>query len=176
MVIVLMGVSGSGKTTTGKRLARDLGWAFRDADTFHPAANIEKMSRAIPLTDEDRWPWLAAIAAWMDELVVSGQSGIVSCSALKRAYRESLLAGRPAARLVHLAGSQDMIAARLQRRQRHFMPASLLQSQFDALEPPQPEERAVVVSVRLSPPRVAAEIRRRLGLALPKAGGDKVGE
>ena len=156
MIIVLMGVSGCGKTTTGEGLSKLLGWPFRDADSFHPPANVEKMRAGTALTDDDRWPWLAAIAAWMDQEVDAARSGIVSCSALKRVYRERLLTGRPAVRVVHLVAPQALIARRLARRRAHFMPASLLQSQFDTLEPPEPGEGALLVPVRQSPRRPAA--------------------
>ncbi|MBO0764158.1 MAG: gluconokinase [Hyphomicrobiaceae bacterium] len=158
LVIVLMGVSGSGKSTVGAELSRRLGWPFRDADSFHPAANIEKMSRGMPLTDADRWPWLDAIAAWIDDRLRCGTPGIVSCSALKRAYRRRILGGRGRVRLVYLKGEMGLIAARLATRTGHFMPAGLLASQFEALEEPQPQERAVVVPIIEPPPCIAATI------------------
>lgn len=164
VVILLMGVSGVGKSTTGTGLSRRLGWTFRDADTFHPPANVAKMSAGTPLTDADRAPWLAAIAAWMDEETSAGRSAIVSCSALKRAYRDVLSAGRPGVRLVHLVAAQPVIAERLAGRRGHFMPSSLLQSQFDTLEPPSEDERPLIVSVRQPPRRVVAEIIERLGI------------
>jgi carbohydrate kinase (thermoresistant glucokinase family) len=165
MVIVLMGVAGCGKTTTGKRLSRLLGWPFRDADSFHPPANIEKMSRGIPLTDEDRGPWLAAIRAWIDAETCAGNSAIVSCSALRRTYREVLTASQRHVRIVHLTGSRDLIASRMERRRNHFMPPSLLASQFATLEPPTTDERAVCVSVLMPPGRVVSEICERLQIA-----------
>lgn len=155
-VIVLMGVSGSGKSTTARRLSIALDWPFRDADTFHPEANIAKMSAGQPLTDEDRAPWLDAIAAWIDEHRRNGTRGIVTCSALKRRYRDVLVGDRPDVGLVYLKGSFTLIADRLSRRRGHFMPPALLKSQFDALEEPEPEERALVVSVRL-PPKIVVE-------------------
>ena len=124
-IILLMGVSGSGKSTTGRNLGRELGWEYRDADTFHPAANIAKMREGIPLDDADRWPWLDAIGAWMDDLATGGTPGIVSCSALKRAYRDRLRGSRPQVRLVYLKGSFGLIDDRLNRRQGHFMPRSI---------------------------------------------------
>jgi carbohydrate kinase (thermoresistant glucokinase family) len=170
LVIVLMGVAGCGKSTTGAALARALGWPFRDADSFHPPANIEKMSRALPLTDEDRWPWLAAIAEWIDERRETGKAGIVSCSALKRAYRQRIVGTRREVRLVYLKGDMDLIGRRLRARKQHFMPATLLASQFTTLEEPHTEERPVIVSVAMSPRRVVDAILRQLGLEAAAKG------
>lgn len=169
LVIVLMGVSGSGKSTVGGELSRALGWPFRDADSFHPPSNIEKMSRGDPLTDDDRWPWLDAIGAWIGERLAGGEAGIVSCSALKRAYRTRIGAKRQGVQLVYLLGSQDLIGARLAARRDHFMPAALLASQFAVLEEPGPEERALVVGVAMPPRYIASWVADRLGL--PVAGG-----
>jgi carbohydrate kinase (thermoresistant glucokinase family) len=163
-VLVLMGVSGSGKTTTGKRLSALLGWTFRDADEFHPQANIDKMASGVPLNDADRAPWLAAIAAWIDKCRASGIGGIVSCSSLKRAYRDVLIGARQDVGLVYLKGSRALIADRRSQRRGHFMPPSLLASQFQTLEEPAPEEHAIVVSIRLSPKRVAERIVALAGL------------
>jgi carbohydrate kinase (thermoresistant glucokinase family) len=157
-VIVLMGVSGSGKSTVGDALASALHWEFRDADSFHPRANVEKMSRGVPLTDADRAPWLAAIAAWIDDRLAAGRTGIVSCSALKRAYRQVIVGGRTGVGLVHLRGSFDLIAARMAARRGHFMPASLLQSQFQTLEEPGPNEHALAASIDQSAEDIAQEI------------------
>lgn len=159
-----MGVAGSGKTTTGKRLSKLLGWPFRDADSFHPAANVEKMSRGIPLTDADRWPWLAAIGAWIDEQHNEGQPGIVSCSALKRVYRERLMSNRPQVQLVYLSGAKSLIADRMGQRKNHFMPPALLDSQFATLEPPSPDERPIVVDIASAPKAVVETIVARLQL------------
>jgi gluconokinase len=167
LVIVLMGVSGSGKSTTGAALSRKLGWPFRDADTFHPPANVAKMSRGAPLTDEDRWPWLAAIAQWIDARCQAGERGIVSCSALKRTYRSRIIGTRSGVRLVYLKGDMALVGRRLQARKGHFMPASLLESQFAVLEEPQAEERALTVSIAMSPRRVVGTIIERLGLEVP---------
>jgi gluconokinase len=163
-VVVIMGVSSSGKTTTASLLSESLGWPFRDADSFHPPANVEKMSRGVPLNDSDRAPWLAAIAAWIQTRIAMGETGIVTCSALKRAYRDALMAGRPGARLVHLVGDRTLIGERMARRKNHFMPTSLLDSQFAALEPPTPDENVLSVPVSTSPTRVVGLIIAQLGL------------
>ena len=165
MIVLVAGVSGSGKTTIGTLLAEQLGWPFADGDSFHSAANIARMRAGHPLTDRDRRPWLAAIGAWMDERIAAGQSAVVACSALKRAYRAALLAGRPAARMVFLQVSHDQDADRLKGRPGHFFPAELLDSQFAALEVPQDPERVLVVPARAAPADVVAEIITRLGLA-----------
>jgi carbohydrate kinase (thermoresistant glucokinase family) len=164
LVVVLMGVSGCGKSTIGARLSKQLGWPFRDADSFHPQANIDKMSRGIPLDDQDRQPWLEAIANWIESRLAGGGSGIVSCSALKRAYRRIIVGERPGVRLVYLQGDRALIGDRLSRRKHHFMPAALQQSQFGALEEPQADEPAIVVSVALTPRRVVAAIVEQLGV------------
>jgi gluconokinase len=156
--IVVMGVAGSGKTTIGQALAERLSFEFRDGDEFHPAKNVEKMRAGIPLDDSDRAPWLAAIAAWIDEVRAAGRHGIVACSALKRAYREVLVGKRRDVRLVYLKGSQDLIAGRMAARRGHFMPASLLASQFATLEEPRDEEGAIVVSIASEPPEIVAAI------------------
>jgi len=142
-----MGVSGCGKTTIGEALARRLGWSFADADTFHPPENIAKMSAGRPLDDSDRAPWLATIAAWIDARRGRGESGVVTCSALKRRYRQVIVGDRPDVRLVYLDGGRDLIAARLTGRRGHFMPGALLDSQFEALEAPGPDEHPLVVSI-----------------------------
>jgi len=160
-----MGVSGCGKTTTGSALSKRLGWPFRDADSFHPPANIAKMSRGVPLDDDDRWPWLAAIAQWIDARCAAGKSGIVSCSALKRAYRSRIVGDRQSVRLVYLRGDMGLIGQRLQTRKDHFMPASLLESQFAALEEPGADERPLIVSIAVLPQRVVDTIINQLRLA-----------
>jgi gluconokinase len=162
VVVVLMGVSGCGKSTIGKGLSQVLGWPFRDADSFHPPANIEKMSRGVPLEDADRWPWLSAIAAWIDAQHAAGAPGIVSCSALKRAYRAHIVGARDGVRLVYLKGDMGLIAGRLAGRKGHFMPAALLQSQFDALEEPAAGERHLAADIAPPPEDVVGAIMARL--------------
>ena len=163
-VLVIMGVSGSGKTTIANELSRRLGWEFEDGDWFHPAANVEKMHSGVPLTDEDRWPWLRAIAQWIDETRAAGRHGIVTCSALKRRYRAILIGERPDVRLVYLEGDMALIARRVATRHEHFMPASLLESQFEALEEPGPDERPISVSIEPGPREIVAQIMEQLGL------------
>jgi len=144
---VVMGVSGSGKSTVGRVLADRLGWEFVDGDALHPPANIAKMEAGQPLDDADRAPWLAAIAARIDEWLAAGTPGVVTCSALKRRYREAIIGGRRAVRLIYLAGSPALIACRIAGRRGHFMPASLLESQLAALEPPAAEEYPIIVRI-----------------------------
>jgi gluconokinase len=170
MIVLLAGVSGSGKTTVGSVLAERLGWTFADGDSFHSAANVAKMRAGQPLTDDDRWPWLGAIAAWMDERIAAGQSAVVACSALKRAYRAVLLDGRPAARMVFLQVSHDQDAGRLTVRRGHFFPAGLLDSQFAALEMPQDSERILVLNAQGRPDGVVADIMAALSLPTGPAG------
>jgi gluconokinase len=164
MMLLLSGVSGCGKTTIGDLLAHKLDWSFIDGDSLHPAANVAKMRAGIPLTDEDRWPWLEAVAAEMDAHISAGQSAVIACSALKRSYRDLLLTGRPSARMVFLDVPHDLLAARLAARHGHFFRADLLDSQFADLEKPQPAERVVVISAVGPPEQVAEEIISRLRL------------
>jgi gluconokinase len=158
VIVIVAGVSGSGKTTVGAMLAGRLGWRFADADDFHPAANIEKMRAGIPLTDQDRWPWLRAIAAWMDERIAHGEQAVVTCSALKRSYRDMLLGGRPEARMVFLAVDRQVLERRLAARHGHFFPEQLLGAQLADLEPPQPDERVVSVVPAEDPAGTVASI------------------
>jgi gluconokinase len=161
-IIVVMGVSGSGKSTVGALLAGKLGWPYAEADDFHPIANVEKMAAGQPLTDDDRLPWLAAIGAWIDEQIEAGRPAVVSCSALKRAYRDRLRAGRPQVRLVYLRGDRDLIATRLATRHGHFFQAEMLDSQFAVLEEPTPDEHVLAVSIGGTPDEIVAEIIARL--------------
>ena len=162
--LVVMGVSGSGKSTIADRLAARLGWRYEDADKFHPPANVAKMSAGQPLTDEDRWPWLQAIADEIDRLSAAGQRAVVACSALKRSYRDILVHGRDDIRIVFLNGTQDLIADRLAARKGHFMPPGLLASQFKTLEPPGTGENPVTVSIDATIEAVVESIVRQLGL------------
>ena len=162
MVVVLMGVSGSGKTTIGKILAGKLGWPFVEGDDYHPAANVEKMRAGTPLTDEDRRPWLAALRERVDRACTTGENIVLACSALKHAYQDYLERHDPACvHYVYLHGSEELIKKRLAARKGHFMNPALLHSQFETLEPP---AEAVRVDVAGSPEDVADEVRRRLGL------------
>jgi carbohydrate kinase (thermoresistant glucokinase family) len=171
-VLIVMGVSGSGKSTIGTLLAMRLHWEYEDADWFHPAANVEKMHNGIALTDEDRLPWLKAIAAWIDQTRRDGRDAVIACSALKRRYRDILIGDRADVGLVYLKGDEAMIARRIATRHEHFMPPSLLHSQFVALEEPTPDERPIVVSVAPRPREIVANILTELGIGLaatPKA-------
>ncbi|MCL2450619.1 MAG: gluconokinase [Polyangiaceae bacterium] len=160
---LVMGVAGSGKTTIGQALAARLGWPFADGDAFHPPANVAKMSAGVPLSDDDRLPWLDAIAAWLRERVES-DGAVVACSALKRAYRDRLRAASPALRVVYLEGSREDLEARLASRREHFFPSALLDSQLAALEPPGADEDAILVGIDQSPERAVSEIVARAGL------------
>jgi len=160
VVLVVMGVSGSGKSTVGAALAAVLGWRFLDADDFHPPANVAKMAAGTPLTDADRWPWLDRLVAEMRGILAQGGSGVLACSALKAAYRERL-ARAGDVRFVYLEGDIDTIGARIAARRHEYMPASLLASQFATLEPPRD---AFVVDVRLAVDEQVARIRRHFGL------------
>jgi gluconokinase len=142
--LVVMGVSGSGKTTVGELLAKRLGWAFMEGDRLHPPANVEKMRQGIPLTDADRWPWLDRIGEELKSWAGEDKSGVLTCSALKRAYRDRIRAARPDVRFVYVKGSEALIAARVAARHHEYMPASLLRSQFDTLEEPTLGEPGVV--------------------------------
>ena len=163
--IVVMGVAGSGKTTIGERLAERLGWPYEDGDRFHPKRNVEKMSAGQPLTDEDRWPWLQAIADEIDRVCRQRGNVVISCSALKRAYRDVLVHGRGDVRIVYLDGTQDLIARRLAARKGHFMPPTLLESQFKTLQPPGPDENPLTVSIDAPVEEIVDGIMRQLAPA-----------
>jgi ribose 5-phosphate isomerase A len=162
-VLVVMGVSGSGKTTIAEELSARLGWSFEDGDSLHPESNIAKMHAGIALTDADRLPWLQRVAAWIDGRRADKQPGIIACSALKRAYREIIIGDRPQVRLVYLRGGRDLIAGHLAGRHGHFMPAELLRSQIETLEEPDPGEDPLTVDASASVRQVADEIIRLLG-------------
>lgn len=167
MVIVLMGVSGAGKTTVGRLLARALGAEFAEGDAYHPPENIEKMRRSIPLEDADRWPWLHNLGAQIDRWLAAGKTVVLACSALKQSYRDILAKGRPGVRFVHLEGDKALIRLRLDGRRGHYMPAILLDSQFAALEPP---ADAISVDITGTPEAITATIIRMLDLTrLPPA-------
>ena len=162
--LVVMGVSGSGKTTVAEGIVERTGWVFAEADAFHPQANIDKMASGTPLTDEDRWPWLRHLGAWMAEHGAKGEDTVITCSALKRVYRDVLRAEVEALgaghRVVfaHLDGSAEIIAARLEGRQGHFMPASLLQSQIDTLEDLDPDEDGVRLDLTATPTELIDQV------------------
>jgi gluconokinase len=162
MPIVVMGVAGSGKTTVGEAIARHYGVPFRDADEFHPQANIAKMSSGIPLNDDDRWPWLDAIGKAIHD--ASPKTLVIACSALKRMYRDRIVkaAGRPV-RFVYLDGSRATLGERIGNRRGHFMPPSLLDSQLATLEKPTPDEGAITVSIEPPVDQVVAEALKALG-------------
>ncbi|HEX4984528.1 MAG TPA: gluconokinase [Burkholderiales bacterium] len=159
MIVVLMGVSGAGKTTVGEALARRTGWPLHDADAFHSAANIEKMSNGIPLQDEDRWPWLDAMHAMLAQHHAQGKSVLLACSALKQKYRDRLARDGLPVRWIYLRGGFDLIRQRLEARKNHYMKAGLLESQFAALEEPRD---AIVVDVGSTPDGIAETILREL--------------
>lgn len=161
MILVVMGVAGSGKTTIARTLAERLGWRFQEGDALHPPANVAKMSAGTPLSDDDRWPWLHAIAAVIDTWRAEGASGIVTCSALKRAYRDILIGPRTDVRLVHLAGEKALIAGRMAARKGHFMPTALLDSQFATLEPPEVDENPIVVDIAAESEAIIRELEAR---------------
>ena len=165
-----MGVSGSGKSTIADGLAERLRWTFEDGDRFHPAGNVAKMSAGHPLTDEDRWPWLQAIADEIDRVCKAGEHAVIACSALKRVYRDVLVHGRNDVRLVFLNGTQELIASRLARRKGHFMPPGLLASQFSTLEPPDGSESPITVSIDASIEVVIDDVVCQLNLTPAEHG------
>jgi gluconokinase len=162
--LVVMGVSGSGKSTIADAIASQLGWRYEDGDRFHPPGNVAKMSAGHPLTDEDRWPWLKAIADEIDRVCAAGERAVIACSALKRAYRDILVHGRGDVRIVFLDGTETLIADRLAARKGHFMPPGLLASQFKTLERPQSNERPITVSIDAPVERIVDDIVSQLNL------------
>jgi gluconokinase len=169
--LVVMGVSGSGKSTIADKLAERLSWKYEDGDKFHPLSNVAKMSAGQPLTDEDRWPWLQAIADEIDRVCKARERAVIACSALKRVYRDILVHGRNDVRIIFLEGTQELIAARLNLRKGHFMPPGLLASQFKTLEPPGTDENPVTISIDASVDAIVDDIVRQLGLSPADAKG-----
>jgi gluconokinase len=163
MIVIVFGVSGAGKTTIGKLLARALGWRFYEADDFHSHANIEKMHRGVPLTDEDRWPWLESLRELITQCVEAGDNAVLACSALKRAYREHLRISEEV-KFVSLRGDYALIAKQLHHRRGHFMNPALLRSQFADLEEPRPDEDAITIKLGQTPRELVAEIKAKLHL------------
>ena len=164
-VLVVMGVSGTGKSTVAGLLAGHLGWRFEEGDDLHPEANVEKMERGVPLTDDDRWPWLDRIGAWIDAQTDAGEPGIITCSALRRAYRDRLR--RPNVVFVFLSGTREVIQRRMAARSGHFMPLSLLESQLATLEPPGDDERVITVDLGGSPDEEVGQVLRHLSSSHP---------
>jgi len=162
MVVILMGVSGAGKTFIGERLADALGGSFYEGDDYHPQRNVKKMSQGIALTDADRAPWLDALHALIGDLLAEDEAAILSCSALKRAYRDRLVKGHDGVRIVYLRGSYELIRQRLERRQGHFMKADLLASQFQALEEPEASENVLTVDISQKPTTIIGTIKSEL--------------
>ena len=164
MIVIIFGVSGAGKTTIGKLLAEELGWRFFEADDFHPRANIDKMQRGIPLTDEDRWPWLERLRELISRCVAASENAVLACSALKRKYREHLRVS-PDVKLVFLHGDYALIEKQLHNRRGHFMDPALLRSQFADLEEPQRDERVLTIELGRTPQELVKEIKTKLHLA-----------
>lgn len=164
MQVVVMGVSGVGKSTVAKGLSIRLGWTCAEGDAFHSRANVATMASGHPLTDDDRWPWLRAIGSWLDGRIRADEPSVVTCSALRRSYRDLLREGRPQVCFLHLVADPDLVAGRISRRSDHYMPATLLPSQYDALEPLEPDEPGVSVSVDGTAPEVLARTLAALGL------------
>jgi gluconokinase len=168
VTVVLMGVSGSGKSTVMKRMVERLGWLAAEADDFHSAANVAKMSVGRPLTDDDRWPWPNEIAAWIAEREKAAENAVVTCSALRRRYRDFLRNGHPSVHFAHLVVDRKVLERRMDRRCGHYMPSSLLGSQLDTLEPLDRDEPGIVVSGELPPDRIVDEIVSRLPRSSPR--------
>jgi gluconokinase len=160
--LVVMGVSGVGKTSVAAEIVARTGWAFVEGDDLHPEANRAKMASGVPLDDDDRWPWLRRVAAWIGEQEAAGRDGVVTCSALKRSYRDLLRAGHPSVRFVHLLAPPDLIKGRVDARRGHYMPPSLLASQLATLQPLEPDEPGFGVRTDRSPAEVADDVMRQL--------------
>ena len=173
--LIVMGVSGAGKSTIAAALARRLGWRYDDGDTFHPASNVAKMKAGQPLNDDDRRPWLQAIADEIDRVCVAGEHAVIACSALKRAYRDILVHGRGDVRIVFLNGTQPLVAGRLACRKGHFMPPDLLASQFRTLEPPDDDERPITISIEASVDAIVDTIVQQLNRDAAASGASKGG-
>ena len=176
IILIVMGVSGSGKTTVAALLAGRLNWQFQEGDALHSPANVDKMHHGVALTDADRLPWLDSIAALVDRWSAEGVCGIITCSALKRAYRARIQAGRPAVEFIYLRGARALVSARITQRMGHYMPPSLLASQFETLEEPGADEPVITVDIGGSPDQIVEAIlaalrRERPGLRLPSALG-----
>ena len=161
-VAVIMGVSGSGKTTVAERAAAELGWMFQEGDKLHPAANVAKMAAGTPLTDADRAPWLAIIATWIQTRLQAGENGVITCSALKRSYREQIGNGKPDVRIVYLHGDRATLEAHVHSRHHEFMPPTLLESQLATLEEPAADEHVIEVDVGGTVEHTVAEVVRQL--------------
>jgi len=164
ITVVLMGVSGCGKSTVMARMVERFAWPSAEADNFHPAANVEKMASGNSLTDEDRWPWLRALAAWIGEREDAGENAVVTCSALKRTYRDLLREGHPSVRFVHLIVDREVLERRMEQRAGHYMPPSLLGSQLATLEALQPDELGCVLSGEVPSGRIVDEVATRFGV------------
>jgi gluconokinase len=164
VTIIIFGVSGAGKTTVGNLLARELGWHFLEADDFHPAANIEKMRSGHQLTDENRWPWLERLRQQIERSLAAGENAVLACSALKRAYRDRLRVSDEV-KFVFLRGDYALVEKQLRSRHGHFMNAALLQSQFDDLEEPQPDENVLTIELGRTPEEIVERIKTKLNLA-----------
>ena len=164
MIVIVFGVSGAGKTTIGKLLAEELGWRFYEADDFHSRANIEKMRRGVPLTDEDRWPWLDRLRQLIKKCVGACENAVLACSALKRAYRQHLRVSGEV-KFVFLRGDYALIAKQLRSRRGHFMNPALLRSQFADLEEPRPDEEVLTIKLGRTPQQLVEEIKTKLHLA-----------
>lgn len=162
MVVIVFGVSGAGKTTIGRLLAEELGWRFIEGDDFHPPANVEKMSKGIPLTDEDREPWLTSLRKEIERSLAARENAVMACSALKKKYR-GLLRVSEEVQFVYLRGTCERIAAQLRGRHGHFMDPDLLQSQFADLEEPEPDEKTIVIELGRTPRELTQEIKSKLG-------------